>query len=89
MYNDKDVPVIFCLEQDNIYGIEKDTFYSRLNEVFEIIKDDNLSRELGIKSTVGNALHFVMHKDDVIDINIEGTGGISASPHKTLFNSGD
>ena len=85
MYNEENIPVIYMLDKDEILGLSEDVYYSRLKEVFDIIKSEDLSRENGIKSSIGNALHFVMKVNDVIDINIEGTGGISASKHETLF----
>lgn len=86
MFNEKKIPVIYCLENDNIYGLEKDVFYKRLEEIFQIIKNDNLSKEAGIRSTIGNAIHLTMDKDEIIDISIEGTGGLSVSKHQTLFD---
>ena len=85
MYNENEVPIIYMLEEDEIYGLEKDVYYKRLQEIFDVIKDENRSREMGIKSTIGNALHFTMHQGDIMDINIEGTGGVSAKKHETLF----
>lgn len=86
MFNDKNIPVIYCLNQKDIYGLENDVYYNRLAELFDIIKDDNKSKEMGIRSTIGNAIHLTMHKGDVIDISIEGTGGLSVSKHESLFN---
>ena len=86
MFNDKQIPVIYCLENQEIYGVENDVFYSRLAQLFDIIKNENKIREIGIRSTVGNAIHLTMHKGDVYDISIEGTGGLSLSKHQSLLD---
>jgi len=78
MFNDDDVPFIFCLEHDDIYGIKEDVFYARLVELMDVIKDEDLSREMGIRSTVGNAPRLRMNVGDVYFIDVEQTGGISA-----------
>ena len=78
MFNDEGIPFSFCLEQNDIYGIKGDAFYARLVELMDVIKDDNLSREMGIRSTVGNAPRLRMNKGDVYFIDVEQTGGISA-----------
>lgn len=85
MFNDQNIPVIYCLENENIYGLEKDVFYNRLAELFDVIKNEDKSKEIGIRSTLGNAIHLTMHKGDVYDISIEGTGGLSVTKHETLF----
>jgi hypothetical protein len=78
MFNEDGIPFIFCLEQDEIYGIKEDAFYSRLAELMGVIGDDDLSREMGIRSTVGNAPRLRMNVGDVYFIDVEQTGGISA-----------
>ena len=78
MFNDDGVPFIFCLEQNDIYGIKEDAFYARLVELMNVIKDDDLSREMGIRITIGNAPRLRMNVGDVYYIDVEQTGGISA-----------
>ena len=78
MFNEDSIPFIFCLDETDIYGIREDAFYSRLAELMDVIRDDDLSREMGIRSTVGNAPRLRMNKGDVYFIDVEQTGGISA-----------
>ena len=78
MFNEDGIPFTFCLEQNDIYGINEDAFYARLAELMDVIKDDDLSREMGIRSTVGNAPRLRMKTGDVYYIDVEQTGGISA-----------
>ncbi len=78
MFNEDGIPFTFCLEQNDIYGIKEDAFYARLAELMNVIKDDDLSREMGIRSTVGNAPRMRMNVGDVYFIDVEQTGGISA-----------
>ncbi len=78
MFNEDGIPFTFCLERNDIYGIKEDAFYARLAELMNVIKDDDLSREMGIRSTVGNAPRMRMNVGDVYFIDVEQTGGISA-----------
>lgn len=77
MFNDENLPVIYCLESENIYGLSKDTFFERLKELFSIIKDENLSREMGIRSANGVVNHFSMTTGEVCTISVEATGGLT------------
>ena len=78
MFNEDGIPFNFCLEENEIYGIKEDAFYARLAELIGVVGDDDLSREMGIRSTVGNAPRLRMNKGDVYFIDVEQTGGISA-----------
>ena len=82
MFNDEELPVIYCLEADSIYGMTEDVFFQRLRELFAILKDEELSREMGIRSTNGTVNHFVMNPGDVYNISVEATGGLTV--HKKL-----
>ena len=78
MFNEDGIPFNFCLEENEIYGIKEDAFYARLAELMGVIGDDDQSREMGIRSTVGNAPRLRMNVGDVYFIDVEQTGGISA-----------
>ncbi len=78
MFNEAGVPFNFCLDETEIYGINPDAFYARLGELMSVLKDDDMSREMGIRSTVGNAPRLRMSVGDVYFIDVEQTGGISA-----------
>lgn len=82
MFNDEELPVIYCLEADSIYGMTEDVFFRRLKELFAILKDEDLSREMGIRSANGTVNHFVMNPGDVYNISVEATGGLTV--HKKL-----
>lgn len=82
MFNDEELPVIYCLEEDSIYGMTRDVFFQRLKELFDILKDEELSREMGIRSANGTVNHFVMNPGDVYNISVEATGGLTV--HKKV-----
>ena len=87
MYEDgKTYPVIYSLATSEIYGMKENVFFTRLAEIFDIIKDENLSKEMGIRSVVGVANHFTMKKNEIRDMFIEGTGGIRIKKHQSLFD---
>ena len=77
MFNDEQLPVIYCLDSKEIYGMTEDSFFNRLKELFDILKDENLSREMGIRSAVGTVSHFIMNEGDIYDISVEATGGVT------------
>ena len=83
MFNGEKLPVIYCLEEDSIYGMTKDVFFQRLKELFDILKDEERSREMGIRSANGTVNHFVMNSGDVYDISVEATGGLTV--HKKMI----
>ena len=83
MFNDEELPVIYCLEEDSIYGMTKDVFFQRLKELFGILKDEKQSREMGIRSANGTVNHFVMNPGDVYDVSVEATGGLTV--HKKMI----
>lgn len=85
IYNSEKLPVMYCLENHDIYGIPEDTYYTRLGQLFNIIKDENRSKQMGIRTTIGNAIILSMSEDDVIDITVENDKGISARRHSSLF----
>jgi len=77
MFNEENLPVIYCLESDEIYGLTEDVYFKRLKELFSILKDVNLSREMGIRSANGVVNHFSMKAGEVCTISVEATGGLS------------
>lgn len=84
VFNGEKVPVMYSFQREDIYGISESDFHKRLGELFEIIQNEEQSRLMGIRSTVGNVPHFVMSVDEEIIINVEGTGGLSISRQKPL-----
>ncbi len=76
-FNEENIPVIYCLEDDDIYGIEKDIYFNRLKELFNIISDEEKSKSMGIRSVNGVVPHFSMNKGDEYIICVNGTGGLS------------
>ncbi|MCR4938575.1 MAG: hypothetical protein K5930_00535 [Treponemataceae bacterium] len=78
MFNEEGLPFNFCLDDKEIYGINPEAFYARLGELMKVLKNEDLSREMGIRSTIGNAPRLRMNIGDVYYIDVEQTGGISA-----------
>lgn len=84
VFNGEKVPVMYSFQREDIYGISESDFHKRLGELFDIIQNEEQSRLMGIRSTVGNVPHFVMSVGEEIIINVEGTGGLSISRQKPL-----
>ena len=84
MFDGEGLPVIYCLEEASIYGMERDVFFRRLKELFEILKDEGRSRELGIRSANGTVNHFVMDEGEACTIRVEATGGLTVHRKKGL-----
>ena len=84
VFNGEKVPVMYSFQREDIYGISESDFHKRLGELFEIIQNEEQSRLMSIRSTVGNVPHFVMSVGEEIIINVEGTGGFSISRQKPL-----
>ena len=72
------IPYIFHRDDDEIYGIEKGNFYSRLQEFSELMTDSEKARKEGVRSFYAAAPHFVnnIRKGQNIIIWVEQTGGL-------------
>ncbi len=82
VYNDKQIPVLFLLANDDIYGISEKDYDKRLYELMSILNDQTEGgqkkrQELGIRSFNGNAVHARLSKGQTCLVRVEGTGGIS------------
>ncbi len=86
VFNEERIPVMYCLDDRDIYGIEKDTFFNRLKELFDIIQDENLSRDMGIRSVNGVVPHFAMEEGETYRISVEATGGLSVHKENRIDN---
>ncbi len=62
---------------DDVYGIDSVTYSERLKELFEVIRDEEQSKLMGIRSVNGNALHFEVQDGKRYFIKALGTGGIT------------
>lgn len=70
------VPIPYLLK-DDVYGISPGTYLSRLKELFSIINDKEQSRQFGIRSTNGAAIHITPKDNEIYTIKVENTGGLS------------
>jgi hypothetical protein len=72
------VPYIFHRDDDEIYGIEKLSYYNRLKEFSEMMTDSEKARKEGVRSFYAAAPHFVnnISKGQKIIIWVEQTGGL-------------
>ncbi|MBR1912975.1 MAG: hypothetical protein IJ828_11555 [Treponema sp.] len=70
------VPIPYLL-QDDVYGIAPGTYLSRIKELFSIINDKEQSRQFGIRSTNGAAIHITPKDNEIYTIKVENTGGLS------------
>ncbi len=72
------VPYIFHRKDDEIYGLDKDSYYARLKEFSTFITDKEKARKEGIKSFYAAAPHFInrIQKGQNIIVWVEQTGGL-------------
>lgn len=75
--NEDGVPSSFCLEGDEIYGLDKISYDSRLLELLDILGDDARRREAGIRAFIGSAVHLSLDSGESCILRVEGTGGVS------------
>ncbi len=76
---DKDgIPYVFHRDDNEIYGIDKGSYYERLKEFSEYMQDSEKARMAGIKSFYAAAPHYVngIRKGQKIVIWSEQTGGL-------------
>lgn len=70
------VPIPYLL-QDDVYGIAPETYLSRIKELFSIIRDEEQSKQFGIRSTNGAVIHIMPKDNETYTIKVENTGGLS------------
>jgi hypothetical protein len=72
------VPYIFHRDTDEIYGIDSLSYYSRLEELAELMTNQDKAREEGVRSFYAAAPHFInrIQKGQVIVVWVEQTGGL-------------
>ena len=70
------VPIPYLLK-DDVYGIEPETYLSRIKELFSIIRDEEQSKQFGIRSTNGAVIHIMPKDNETYTIKVENTGGLS------------
>ncbi len=72
------IPYIFHRKDDEIYGLDKDSYYARLKEFSTFITDKEKARKEGIKSFYAAAPHFInrIQKGQNIIVWVEQTGGL-------------
>jgi hypothetical protein len=83
---DKDgVPYFFERGEDELYGIAKEAFDSRLKELMEISKTDKGAMKAGIvRSLYGNAVHAKMEPKQSFIVWIEQSGGLTIKEEKAF-----
>jgi len=72
------VPYIFHRDNDEIYGMDSLSYYTRLKEISDFMTDQEKAREEGIRSFYAAAPHFInrIQKGQVIVVWVEQTGGL-------------
>jgi len=72
------VPFIFHRNDEDVYGINLDTYNLRLKEISELMLDDKKAKEAGVRSFYEAAPHNfkVLKKGQKITIWVEQTGGL-------------
>lgn len=77
--NSRNVPYMYARDDDEVYGMDSFRYDVRVAELMDIIYDEERSRELGVRSLYGNAVHRPVAEGDVFSIWIEQTGGLVLS----------
>lgn len=80
MYDDENVPLLFLLTDDDVYGIEKPAYLERVREFSALLREENGSEELkklGVRSFNGSAVHANLSKGDIALVRTLATGGIN------------
>ena len=70
------IPLLFKRTGDELYGIDREGYIARLQEILLFIDDKKAAREAGVRSVYGNAVHKRVVKGDFLTIWIEQTGGL-------------
>ena len=72
------VPYIFHRDNDEIYGIDSLGYYSRLQEITDLMTDPEKARLEGVRSFYAAAPHFInrIQKGQKIVVWVEQTGGL-------------
>ena len=72
------IPYVFRRDNDEIYGIDSLTYYSRLEEIAGLMTNPEKARLKGIRSFYAAAPHFInnIRKGQKIIVWVEQTGGL-------------
>ena len=72
------IPYIFRRDNDEIYGLDSLTYYSRLEEIAEFMTNPEKARKEGVRSFYAAAPHFInrIQKGQKIVVWVEQTGGL-------------
>lgn len=72
------IPLVFHRGDDDIYGLAPEVYRSRLKELVDLIRNDEVARKAGIvRSLYGSAIHRPVKAGDRLEIRIEQTGGLT------------
>lgn len=79
-YDSEGIPYIFERTENNIWGIDTETYTDRVAELVAIMNNSNKSQKEGIlRSSSGSALHFLAEKDKTYRIYASQSGGLTLS----------
>ncbi len=72
------IPYVFHRDNDEIYGIDSSGYYSRLEEIAELMTNPEKARMEGVRSFYAAAPHFInrIKKGQKIVVWVEQTGGL-------------
>ncbi|OHD56552.1 MAG: hypothetical protein A2014_04475 [Spirochaetes bacterium GWF1_49_6] len=70
------VPLTFKLDTQDIYILSKDSYIAQINKMIAYSTNTNLCREMGVKTTYGEALGFEPQEGKVYQFYSTGAGGV-------------
>lgn len=68
---------IFEKSTEDVYGLSARVFNERLRDLLEILKDEDLAREMGIRSFIGSSIPIIGKTGESYILKVEGSGGLS------------
>lgn len=78
-------PYAYRRDAADVYGIDKDTYDRRVEELLDAAKDAEKARKAGIvRSLYGSAVHRVMRKGEAFIVWTEQSGGLTVKDEKAF-----
>jgi len=76
VFNAEKIPFIYQRDEKSIYGISKEKFNARLQELLNYANNEEAARKDGVRAIYGNATHMRVWEGNIVEIWVEATGGL-------------
>jgi len=78
-------PYFFSRQEDQVYGMSKEAFDRRIDEIMAMAADDETARRAGVlRSVYGNAVHKSLEKGQAFIVWTEQSGGLSIKDERSF-----